>query len=110
MWNDKKHYVFSNTLQSLKTDAVLINDDIETKVLELKKREGKDIWLFGGASLTTSLIKVGLIDEFLLAIHPVILGEGKALFNGISKRTWLRLAGSKTYESGLVQNRYTLVN
>src|SRR4028119_1320199 len=110
MWNDKKHYVFSNTLQSLQTDAVLINDDIETKVLELKKREGKDIWLFGGASLTTSLIKAGLIDEFLLAIHPVILGEGKALFNGIGKRTWLRLAGSKTYESGIVQSRYTLVN
>lgn len=108
MWNDKKHYVFSNTLQSLQTDAVLINGDIETKVLELKKGKGQDIWLFGGASLTASLIKAGLIDEFLLAIHPVILGAGKALFDGIGKRTWLRLTGSKTYESGLVQNRYTL--
>lgn len=110
MWNDKKHYVFSNTLQSLQTDAVLINGDIETKVLELKKGEGQDIWLFGGASLTTSLIKAGLIDEFLLAIHPIILSEGKPLFNGIGKRTWLRLTESKTYESGLVQNRYVLVN
>ncbi len=106
MWDDKKHYVFSNTLQSLQTDAVLINQDIEAKVQELKNQEGKDIWLFGGASLTTSLLNAGLIDEFLLAIHPVILGAGKALFNGIDKRVWLKLAESKNYENGLVQNRY----
>lgn len=108
MWNDRKHYVFSNTLQSLQTGAVLINDNIETKVSNVKKEEGKDIWLFGGASLTTSLLKVGLIDEFLLAIHPVILGAGKALFNGIDKQIWLKLTESKTYKSGLVQNRYML--
>ena len=108
MWNDKKHYVFSNTLQSLQTDAVLINGDVETKVLELKKGEGKDIWLFGGASLTTSLLNAGLIDEFLLAIHPVILGKGKALFNGIDQRNWLKLTECKTFENGLVQNRYSI--
>ncbi len=78
MWNDRQHYVFSNTLQSLHTEAVLINDKMETKVMELKKKEGKDIWLFGGAGLTTSLLNAGLIDEFLLAVHPVILGKGKA--------------------------------
>ncbi len=108
MWNDKKHYIFSNTLQSLSTDAILLSGDIKTKVMELKKEEGKDIWLFGGASLTTSLIKAGFIDEFLLAIHPVILGEGKALFNGIENRTWLKLTESKTYQSGVVQTRYSI--
>ena len=46
MWTDKKHYVFSNTLQHLPTDAVLINGDIEGKVHEIKNAEGKDIWLF----------------------------------------------------------------
>lgn len=109
MWNDKKHYVFSNTLQSLNSNAVLLSGGIEKKVQELKTEAGKDIWLFGGASLSTSLLKANLIDEFLLAIHPVILGKGKALFNGTDTRTWLRLTESKTYESGLVQNRYTLV-
>jgi dihydrofolate reductase len=108
MWNDRKHYVFSNTLQSLQTNAVLINGDVETKVQELKKEQGKDIWLFGGASLTTSLLNAGLIDEFLLAIHPVILGSGKALFTGIDKRIWLKLTESKKYENGLVQNRYEI--
>ncbi len=108
MWNDRKHYVFSNTLQNLPSTAYLLNGAIETKVVELKKEEGKDIWLFGGASLTTSLLTLGLIDEFLLAIHPVILGEGKPLFSGIDKRIWLKLMKSKTYETGLVQNHYTL--
>lgn len=108
MWNDKKHYVFSNTLKDLKTGAVLLNDDVELKISEIKKEDGKDIWLFGGASLTTSLLNAGLIDGFLLAIHPIILGEGKALFNGINKRIWLQLTDSKTYESGLVQNMYEL--
>jgi dihydrofolate reductase len=109
MWTDKRHYVFSNSLQSLQTNATLISGDIETKVHELKNEDGKDIWLFGGASLTTSLINAGLVDEFLLAIHPLILAGGKPLFNGINKRNWLKLAESKTYENGLVQNRYSLV-
>jgi dihydrofolate reductase len=109
MWNDRKHYVFSNTLQSLETGAVLINGEIETKVAELKEKEGKDIWLFGGASLTASLLDKALIDEFILSVHPVILGGGKALFNGADERLWLKLTNSKTYESGLVQNRYRVV-
>lgn len=108
MWNDKKHYVFSSTLKYLQTEAVLINENIEPKVWEIKKEDGKNIWLFGGASLTTSLLNAGLIDGFVLAIHPIILGQGKALFNGINKRIWLQLTGSKTYETGLVQNMYEL--
>jgi dihydrofolate reductase len=107
MWNDKRHYVFSNSLKSLDTNAILISGEMESKVAELKEESGKDIWLFGGADLTTSFLKGGLIDEFLLAVHPVILGQGKPLFKGIDKRIWLKLLESKTYESGLIQSRYT---
>lgn len=107
LWNDKKHYVFSKTLQELQSGAALITD-IETQVPELKNETGKDIWLFGGASLTTSLLNAGLIDEFILSVHPIILGSGKELFQGINKRIGLKLAESKAYESGLVQNRYIL--
>lgn len=109
MWTDKKHYVFSNTGVDLKSGAVLVSGDIATTVTELKREKGKDIWLFGGASLTTSFLQFDLIDEFLLAVHPLILGEGKALFNGITKRILLNLVESKTYQNGLVQNRYQVV-
>ena len=108
MWNDRDHYVFSNTLQSLETGAVLINGDIKIKVEELKQKEGKNIWLFGGASLITSLLNAGLIDEFILSVHPIILGSGKPLFNNIDKRIWLKHTHTKTYKSGLIQNRYVL--
>ena len=109
LWNDRKHYVFSNTLQHLQTGAELITD-IETQVPELKKKVGKDIWLFGGASLTSSLLNAGLVDEFIIAVHPILLGSGKALFQSINKRILLKITDSKTYESGLVQNRYAVVN
>jgi dihydrofolate reductase len=108
MWNDKKHYVFSNTLKDLQKGTVLINGDIESKVSEIKKENGEDIWLFGGASLTTSLLNAGLVDGFLLAVHPIILGKGKALFSNINERIWLQLTNSKTYKTGLVQNMYEL--
>ncbi|GEO12200.1 hypothetical protein SAE01_46960 [Segetibacter aerophilus] len=109
MWTDKKHYVFSNTLQTLPTEASLINGDIVPMVQQLKAQAGKDIWLFGGASLTTSLLNAGLIDEFQLAVHPVILGAGKPLFTGISKRNWLKLESCKPYENGLIINKYSIV-
>lgn len=109
LWNDKEHYVFSKILQELLPGAALITD-IETQVPGLKNQKGKDIWLFGGASLTTSLLNAGLIDEFILSVHPIILGSGKELFRNIKKRIGLNLAESKTYESGLVQNRYILAS
>ncbi len=101
-------YVFSNTLKKVKPGTVLIQGDIEAEVKGLKKQSGKDIWLFGGASLTTSLMNLGLVDEFWLAVHPIILGAGKPLFQNISQRTTLKLSDSKTYSSGLVSLTYHL--
>ena len=109
MWNDKKHFVFSNTLHSVQAGAVLISGEIEEKIMKLKNEKGKNIWLFGGASLATSLMKADLVDELLLAIHPIALGAGKALFEGLNTPVKLKLQDTKTYESGLVQNRYAVI-
>jgi dihydrofolate reductase len=59
-------YVFSTTLQEVKPGAILINGDIEAEVRRIKNESGKDIWLFGGASLTASLMNLGLVDEISL--------------------------------------------
>lgn len=53
-----KEYIFSNTLDKVKAEAILITGDIKTKVLKIKNEKGKDIWLFGGAGLTTSMINL----------------------------------------------------
>ena len=101
-----KEYVFSNTLKEVKAGAEIVAGDIQKRVEEIKGSNGKDIWLFGGASLTTSLMNLGLVDEIWLAVHPVLLGSGKPLFRGIKERTGLRLIHTKTYSTGLVSLIY----
>ena len=97
-----KEYVFSNTISNIKGDVILVSGDIKAEVEKIKNEKGKDIWLFGGADLISSLMNLQLVDEIILAVHPVILGGGKALFQEIKERTWLTLTDHKIYPNGLV--------
>lgn len=103
-----KHYVFSNSIKDVPHGATLVSGDIYAAIRDIKKEPGKDIWMFGGASLTESLMSEGLIDEFILAVHPLLLGSGKLLFHGIKERVHLELISNKQYDSGLVSLHYTL--
>ncbi len=103
-----KEFIFSTTLDKVKDGATLIKGDIKTEVEKIKKEEGKDIWLFGGAGLTTSLMNLGLIDELSLAVHPVLLGGGKPLCQGLIAKIPLTLINTKTYSTGLVSLTYEL--
>ncbi|XZF77821.1 dihydrofolate reductase family protein [Bacillus sp. AL-1R] len=111
MWNlvhSKEKYVFSRTQTNSENKAIYINENIIEEVAKLKKMPGKDIWLYGGSSLITSFINLGLVDEFRLSIHPVILGEGKPLFVDIKQRKNLILVSTRTFSSGVVQVIYHL--
>ena len=103
-----EEYIFSKTLVKVKDGAVLINGDPKTEVEKIKKKEGKDIWLFGGAGLTSSLINLKLVDEVHLSVHPILLGGGKALFRDITDRIKLKLIDTNTYSTGLVTMKYSL--
>jgi dihydrofolate reductase len=103
-----KEYIFSTTLDKIKDGATLINGDIKAQVQEIKKEKGKDIWLFGGAGLTTSLLNLGLVDELSLNVHPILLGGGKPLFNNIKDRIKLTLVDTKTFSTGLVSLTYNV--
>ena len=98
----KTKYVFSTTKESDDSHAIFINANIKERVMELKKQAGKDIWLYGGGKLITTFMNLGLIDVFRLAVHPVILGSGKPLFNNIKERSELELMEVKTSGSGVV--------
>lgn len=104
--HSKEKYVFSRTQKGTDNGAVFINDTILEEVNKLKNKPGKDIWLYGGASLMTTFINLGLVDEFRLSIHPVILGEGKPLFIDIKQRLNLKLVNTRTFSSGVVQLIY----
>lgn len=101
-------YVFSRTLESAEDGIVLISDNWQIEVEKIKNEKGKDIWFFGGADLAESFFKAGLIDEMLLAVHPLLLGRGKSLFPHMDARMKYTLKDSKTYSTGLVQLLYQL--
>ena len=105
-----KEYVFSNTLHEVRKDAILIKGDIAEQVKMIKNEPGKDIWLFGGAGLTASLMNLGLVDEIGLGVHPILLGSGKPLFSQFDHRIHLNLVDTKAYSSGLVGLTYTVAN
>lgn len=106
--HSKKKYVFSKTLKGSENNVTFINENLEEEITKLKNNPGKDIWLYGGASLITTFVNLGLVDEFRLSIHPIILGEGKPLFMDILKRVNLKLVGTKRFSSGVVQLCYHL--
>ena len=111
MWelvHSKEKYVFSRTQKGTDNKAIFINENIPEEVNELKNKPGKDIWLYGGASLITTFIDLGLVDEFRLSVHPVILGEGRPLFIDIKQRLNLKLINTRTFSSGVVQLIYHL--
>lgn len=99
-------YVYSNMLEKVRKGAVLVRGDLQEGVERIKKDRGKDIWLFGGAMLTSALLNLHLVDEIWLSVHPVILGGGTALFHALEHRVNLKLVEEKTYASGLVSLWY----
>lgn len=98
--------VFSNTLKSTEWDsAKLSNQPIEEQVLELKKQSGKDIFV-GSRSLIIQLMKLNLIDEYQLMVHPVVAGGGLPLFENINDRTILKLIKTKIFNGGAIALYY----
>ncbi|WP_213421456.1 dihydrofolate reductase family protein [Bhargavaea massiliensis] len=102
--NSKEKIVFSRTKDG--DDAVYIRDDIPGAVARLKAQPGRDLWLYGGAGLISTFVNGGLIDEFRLSVHPVVLGDGKPLFTDVRERLNLKLAGTRSFSSGVVQLIY----
>lgn len=101
-----KHYVFSNTATKSFKGAEQVSGNLVEAVNAIRQQPGKDIWLWGGASLTTSFLNAGLIDEMNLAVHPIVLGAGKPLFSDIDGRKQFTLKSSQAYSSGLVMLSY----
>jgi dihydrofolate reductase len=105
--------VFSHTLKNVEWESAKLADrDIEEEVLELKHSGNggsKDI-LVGSRSLIIQLMKLNLLDEFQLCIHPVVAGNSLPLFENIKERTLLKLIKTKTFSSGAVTLYYEPAN
>jgi dihydrofolate reductase len=103
--HSKKKVVVSTSLPQ-DDKATWISDDITTYMNMLKAQEGKGIWLYGGASLISTFMNLGLIDKYRLGVYPVILGQGKPLFIDIQNRVNLVLQEAKPSASGMIMLTY----
>ncbi|WP_373552864.1 dihydrofolate reductase family protein [Haliscomenobacter sp.] len=102
--------VFSHTLKNVEWDsAKLSNQTLEEEVLALKQQAGAAI-LVGSRSLIVQLMKLNLIDEYQLCVHPVVAGGGLPLFENMHDRTILKLIKTKTFSGGAITLYYEPTN
>lgn len=80
--------------------------DLATEIKRLKRRSGKPLFAHGGAGFARSLVATGLVDEFRLLVHPVLLGKGLPIFSELPKPLHLELAESVPFKSGTVAQIY----
>ena len=100
------HIVLSKTLDKVAWKTTRIVRDVE-EIRGMKQQPGKDMLVFGGATLVSSLMNLGLIDELRLIVNPLILGGGKALFKDVQARHTLKLIQTKPLKSGKVALSYS---
>jgi dihydrofolate reductase len=106
IWRRTPKVVFSRTLTSADWDTRVIGDDLAGQVTALKEQPGEDMLLTGGAALAGSLTALGLIDEFHVVVHPVVLGGGKALLGAPEQRADLDLVETRAFDGRTVLLRY----
>ncbi|MGH2518004.1 MAG: dihydrofolate reductase family protein [Ktedonobacterales bacterium] len=102
--NNTQKYVASTTLAEPLpwSNSTLLSGDAAEAVARLKEQPGKDIVILGSGALIQSLLRRNLIDEYLLTIHPLVLGSGRRLFPDGGAFAALRLVDSKTTTTGVV--------
>jgi dihydrofolate reductase len=105
IWKDTPKIVFSTTLDKVDWNSRLVTDNIAEEVTKLKAQPGKDIDV-GGATLASTLIRLGLIDEYRPVVHPVLLGGGTPFFPALDNAISLRLVETRRFGSGVVYLRY----
>lgn len=107
-FNDvKKIVVFSRSLEKVEAkNTSIVRTDLKEEILKLKQQEGKYI-LTGGVDVPSQLTKLGLVDEFIFVVQPLVVGEGRRLFDRATLEEKLKLVESKVFASGCVALRYT---
>ena len=99
--------VFTKTLNKSKwINTDIATGDLTDEIIKLKSRDGKDMVVYGGASFDSSLIKLGLIDEFLLFINPVAIGNGMTIFKDLNEIQKFNMVKSIAFDSGIVLLQY----
>lgn len=105
--NRAKKVVFSRTLDAAQWEnTLLLKGDLPAEVRRLKQAEGGQITILGSGSIVSQLTKAELIDEYDLVVNPVVLGEGRKLFEGVMDKVDLELVSTRSFTNGNVVMTY----
>jgi dihydrofolate reductase len=104
-----KKVVFSRSLDGVEDpNTRIVRANLRDEIVKLKQEQGKNI-LVGGVSVASQIIELGLVDEYVFVVAPILAGDGRRLLEGVSRRESLKLklVESKFFKSGCVALRYT---
>jgi dihydrofolate reductase len=99
--------VFSRTLDKVSwSNTRLMNGDLAAEVRKLKRETGPDMVIMGSGSIIAQLAETGLIDEYQIVAGPIVLGEGRTLFEGVKTKLRLKLKNARAFGNGNVVQCY----
>lgn len=101
-----RKYVFSRTEKHVEGNAMVVGDNLEAEVQRIREEQGKHIWFCGGADILKTFMKLDLVDEYVLSIHPIVLMAGKPLFPERQIPVDLKLVAKCRMPSGVVILHY----
>lgn len=104
-WRDTPKVVFSSTLETVEWNARLVPGDAIAEITRLRAEDGEPMRV-GGATLAGAAVRAGLVDEYTIVTHPVLVGGGTSFFPALDHRTDLNLVETRTFPGGVVMNRY----
>jgi dihydrofolate reductase len=105
--NSLPKVVFSRTLDKASwSNTRLVKGDLVTEVRKLKQEPGEGMAILGSGSIVSQLAQAGLIDEYQVVVKPVVLGEGRTLFEGIKHKLSLKLTKTRSFTNGNVLLSY----
>lgn len=101
--NNARKVVFSKTLgEPTWNNTMLVKDDIAAAVRSLKQQPGNGMTILGSGTIVSQLAQENLIDEFHIVFHPIVLGKGRTMFEGVDPKRNFHLTRSRTFSNGSV--------
>jgi dihydrofolate reductase len=101
--NNMPKFVFSTTLDKASwNNTTLLKGDLPAQVRRLKRQSGPNIVVMGSGSIVAQLAVAGLVDEYQIVLNPLVVGDGRTLFEGVKKKLPMKLARSRAFGNGNV--------
>ena len=106
--NRMRKHVFSRSLQQVDWEnSVLVKGDLASEVRRIKAQSGPGLLIMGSGEIVSQLTEAGLVDEYQVVTVPIVIGQGRSLFDGVTTRPRLKLTKSRSFQNGNVVSWYS---